>query len=92
MNHINQINKTNQMDQTELPTVAPVAWSIEVWAVDVREGEKRRPVDPGATEGEAEPYWGIGVEGREHLHDSGWLCKLALQRGACGRLTVKLIF
>ncbi len=41
---------------------------------------------------EAESYRGIGVEGRDCLHDGGWLCQLALQIGIRGCLAVELIF
>ena len=74
-----------------LPTVAPVAWSILEWAVDVRAVKKWRPVDPGATQVEAESHRRIGVEGRDRLHDSGWLCQLTLQIGTRRGLAVKLI-
>jgi hypothetical protein len=101
---MNQINKTNQMDQkpakhkktdlgkTWLPTVAAVAWSIVAWAVDVRAVIIWRPVDPRATQIEAESHRGIGVEGRDRLHDGGWLCQLTLQIGTRGGLAVELIF
>ena len=77
--------------KTSLPTVSPVAWSIVAWAVDVRAVKKWRPVDPGATQVEAESHRGIDVEGRDRLHDGGWLRELALQVGTCGRLAVELI-
>ena len=67
-------NKTNQIDQYQaawLPTVAPVAMSIVARAVDVRAVKVWLSVDPGATQVEAESHRGIGVEGRDRLHDGG---------------------
>ena len=74
-----------------LPTVASVAWSIVVWAVDVRTVKKWRPVDPGATQVETESHRGVDVEGWDRLYDDGWLCQLALQIGTRGGLAVELI-
>ena len=93
MNQINQINKTtqiNQMNQTELPTVAPVAKSIVARAVDVRAVKVWLSVDPRAIQVEAESHRGVGVEGRDRLHNGGWLCQLALQIGTRGGLAVEL--
>ena len=86
------MNKTNQIDQTELPMVAPVAMSIVARAVDVRAVKVWLSVDPRATQVEAESHRGVGVEGRDRLHDGGWLCQLALQICTRGGLAVELIF
>jgi hypothetical protein len=75
-----------------LPTVAPVAWSIVARVVDVRAVIIWQPVDPRAAKVEAESHRGIGVEGRDRLHDGGWLRQLALQIGIRGGLAVELIF
>jgi len=74
MDQIDQVTRQNAVSAAWLPTVTPVAWSIVVWAIDVRGVKKWRPVDPGATQVEPESHRGIGVEGRDRLHDSGWLC------------------
>ena len=79
------------VSKTSLPTVAPVARSIVAWAVDVWAVKKWRPVDPGASQVEPESHRGIGVEGRDRVHDSGWLCQLTLQVGTRRGLAVELI-
>jgi hypothetical protein len=69
--------------QTLLPTMAPEVWSsiiarsIDIWAVKIWGA-----VDPGATQVKAESHRGVDIEGRDWLHDHGWLCRLALQVGA----------
>jgi hypothetical protein len=75
-----------------LPTVAPVVWSIVAQTVEERRVIIWRPKDPGATQVEAESHRGIGIEGRDRLHDSGWLCQVTVQIGIRGGLAVELTF
>ena len=77
------LNETNQMDQIDqvtrqtavsaawLPTVAPVVWSIVPQTVEERRVIIWRRKDPGATQVETESHRGIGIEGRDRLHDNG---------------------
>ena len=91
---LNQTNRINQIDRYQsglLPRVAPVAGSMAERTEGERGVIKWRAVDPGASQGKTESHTGIGIEGRDHLHDGGWLCRLALQVGTRGRLAVDLI-
>src|SRR4029077_14902173 len=78
--------------KSSLPTVAPVMWSIVAQAIEERRVIIWRSEDPRATQVEAESHRGIGVEGRDRLHDGGWLCQLTLQIGTRGCMTLALIF
>jgi hypothetical protein len=80
------------VSKSSLPTVAPVMWSIVAQAVEERRVIIWRSEDPGATQVETESHRGIGVEGRDRLHDGGLLCQLTLQIGTRGCLTIELIF
>ncbi len=72
--------------------MAPVAGSIAERAKGERGVIKWRAIDPGASQGKTESHTGIGIEGRDRLHDGGWLCQLTLQLGIRGCLAVELIF